>query len=109
MADPNMVISDLKQLVCQKHGLETDGHKLYMTDWMEEPHRVIAKENYTLFEASFSREEAFCLRDNESPIASELLHFEILITETGSPETLGNSKDCFFVKTQENRTLLEFK
>ena len=73
---------------------------------MEEPNRVIAKENYTLFEASFNREEVFCLRDDESPIASELLHFEVLITENGSPETLSNSKDAFFVKTQENRTLL---
>lgn len=62
-----------------------------MTDWMGEPVRSITKEKQSIFDAGFSAEEIICIRDLNSPIGSELLHFEVFETKSGSPEDTGTS------------------
>lgn len=56
MQDPNQTLKKLKEEICEAFNLDPSQHKMYRTDWLEEPTRPIIKETQTLFEANFSME-----------------------------------------------------
>lgn len=85
--DPNILIKDVKEWACQTYNLDPSLHKLYLTDWMNEPVRSLTREQLTVFEANFGREETVCLRDIYSPIGTELVYLEVFTTISGSPDT----------------------
>jgi len=47
-------------------GLEPNDHKLYQTDWLEEPVQLLSKEDRNLREAGIKQGELLVLRDKDS-------------------------------------------
>lgn len=86
--DPNTVIREVKEWACQFYRLDVSLHKLYLTDWMGEPVRSLTREQLTVFEANFGREETICLRDIYSPIGAELVYLQVFNTTTGTPDSV---------------------
>lgn len=107
IVDPSQQLADLKRTICIKYGLDPKEHKLYRTDWLGDPTRPITRENQTLFQSNFAAEETLCLRDNASPTDQELIHFNISITKTGSPEDCTDAK--ISLKCEETATLAQLK
>ena len=62
-------------LTCEKLNLNPSEHKLYKTDWMEEPVTLLDKFEKSLKSNSIKQNDLLILRDNESPISSELMFF----------------------------------
>lgn len=61
----------------------------------------------TLFQSSFASEETVCLRDNNSPTDQELVHFNLSLTKSGSPDDCVDLK--LSLKCEETATLIHLK
>ncbi|EAR90666.1 ubiquitin carboxy-terminal hydrolase (macronuclear) [Tetrahymena thermophila SB210] len=79
-------LHQLKCQACTTLKLDPEQHKLYKTDWMEEPIQLITNENQLIRNMNFKQQEVLVLRDNESPIDKEFEKFSIYHTINGSSE-----------------------
>jgi len=103
---PSETLQDLKKRACELLGLEANDHKLYQTDWLEEPVQVFAKEDRNLREAGIKQGELLVLRDKDSPIAKEVLKLNFYVTKTGISD---DWEYIGIIQAKEEQTLQELK
>jgi len=103
---PSESLQDLKKRACELLGLEANDHKLYQTDWLEEPVQVFAKEDRNLREAGIKQGELLVLRDKDSPIAKEVLKLNFYVTKTGISD---DWEHIGIIQAKEEQTLQELK
>lgn len=59
---------ELKTAICQNFNLNPKDHKLYRTDWLDEPVEHISKENLNLTNALIRTGNLLIVKDNASVI-----------------------------------------
>lgn len=66
--------------------MEANEHKLYKTDWLEDPIQLIANETQLIRTLNFKKQEVLVLRDLQSPIDREFEKLSAFICKKGSSD-----------------------
>jgi len=106
IALPSETLAELKKKACIELSLEVNDHKLYQTDWLEEPVQLFNKEDRLLREAGIKQGELIVLRDKDNPIPKEVLKIDIHVTKTGFHD---DSEYLGILQAREEQTFLDLK
>mmetsp|Transcript_24293 Transcript_24293/g.27558 ORF Transcript_24293/g.27558 Transcript_24293/m.27558 type:complete len:1186 (-) Transcript_24293:154-3711(-) len=99
-------VEELKKAACQAFNLDPAEHKLYTTDWADDPSNPLVKENISIRKAKISDGSLILIKPKGEFTTAELYHLRFFLTKTGHHE------DCteFGTLTVQNSiTLRELK
>jgi ubiquitin carboxyl-terminal hydrolase 40 len=87
-------------------GLNPNDHKLYRTDWLEDPVEHISKEKSSLQSQKVRNGNLIVVKDNASVVLAEFDRFQIFLSKTGVPDDILYVQD---VTIKRNQPLGELK
>ncbi|EGR30925.1 ubiquitin carboxyl-terminal hydrolase family protein, putative [Ichthyophthirius multifiliis] len=99
-------IEDIKIFACQQLNLEPNNHKLYKTDWLEDPIQLLNNEKQIIRNSMFKQQEVLVLRDILSPISKEFKKFSIFLCQS---QDIYDLKSVGDIKLKEDESIKQLK